>query len=201
VQPKILYDDQIFTGQRYGGISRYFSELIKHSQGLFDYELAGIYSDNEHVREFNVFKPFPIKAPFKGKKRLMSILQIRNKPDSIEKIKKGNFDVFHPTCYETYFMEHLKGKPYVLTVHDMIAELYFSKDPETAANGKREIITKANHIIAISECTKNDVLRFYPDVSERISVVYHGTSLPINNCLVAPPPPNYHKLYFVCGWA
>ena len=36
-------------------------------------------------------------------------------------------------------------------------------------------IFESDHIIAISNSTKNDILKFYPEVPEsKISVVYHG---------------------------
>ena len=41
-----------------------------------------------------------------------------------EELDKGDFDVFHPTYYSDYFLSHLNGKPFVLTIHDMIPELY-----------------------------------------------------------------------------
>ena len=38
-------------------------------------------------------------------------------------IKNLQYDIFHPTYYDNYFLAHLK-KPLVLTVHDMIHEKY-----------------------------------------------------------------------------
>jgi hypothetical protein len=53
---KILYDHQIFTWQKFGGISRYFYELMNHSKGLFDYEVSGIYSwKNWKEENYNCF--------------------------------------------------------------------------------------------------------------------------------------------------
>jgi len=37
---------------------------------------------------------------------------------------KNSFDIFHPTYYDPYFLNYLKGKPFVLTIYDMIHELF-----------------------------------------------------------------------------
>jgi glycosyltransferase involved in cell wall biosynthesis len=66
----------------------------------------------------------------------------------------------------------------VLTVHDMIHELYkeyFVGDKETIIYKKR-LILASNHIIAVSENTKNDLIKIFPEVRNKISVIYHGSS-------------------------
>jgi len=102
---KIFYDSQIFLAQKFGGISRYFCELMKHSQGLFDYSVGGIFSDNHYACELGFHKPFIVKRKFKGKRRLLKLL---NKKDSIKKLK-DNCDVIHQIeeiiesgCYSLY---------------------------------------------------------------------------------------------------
>jgi len=166
----ILYDYQAFFMQKFGGISRYFCELMKHSHGLFDYSVSGIFSDNYYASELGFHKPFPVKRNFKGKWRLQKLL---NKRDSIRKLK-GNYDVIHPTYYDTY-LTHKTDKPIVITVHDMIHELFpagFSDYPN-----KKELLERSAKIIAISQNTKNDILKFFPQIpEEKISVIYHGTS-------------------------
>jgi hypothetical protein len=84
---KILYDHQIFSGQKFGGISRYFYELIKNRDGLFDYEVSGIFSGNAYIKPMKIYRDFPVKYYFKGKQRIINIL---NKINSIKKIKIRN---------------------------------------------------------------------------------------------------------------
>jgi len=102
-----------------------------------------------------------------------------NTCDSIIKCLKGNYDIFHPTNYDPYFLK-INKKPFVITIHDMIHEKfpnYFANDQETA-RCKKELAYKCNHIIAVSENTKKDILYFYKDIKpEKISVIYHGNSL------------------------
>jgi len=167
---KILYDGQVFSWQKFGGISRYFCELMKHSQGLFDYSVGGIFSDNNYACELGFYKPFPIKKNFKGKYRLLKWL---SKKDSLKKLK-DNCDVIHPTYYDPYLICKT-NKPIVITVHDMIHELFpagFTDYPN-----KKELLERSAKIIAISQNTKNDILKFFPQIpEEKVSVIYHGTS-------------------------
>jgi glycosyltransferase involved in cell wall biosynthesis len=172
---KILYDHQIFSWQKFGGISRYFYELIKHSEGLFDYEVSGVFSENEYIKPLRVYREFPVKCSFKGKQRIINYV---NRMDSLRKIKKGNHGVLHPTYYDPYGL-YKKTKPLVITVHDMIYELfpdYFYNDAMTVKH-KKNMIFNADKVIAISENTKRDILKLYPEIdSEKIAVIYHGLS-------------------------
>lgn len=171
---KIFYDYQAFYMQKFGGISRYFYELIKNSQGLYDYSFPRSFSDNIYMNELQGKRTFPIKADFKGKTRIINCL---NQAESKKIIRKGEFEIFHPTYYGNYFLNSLNGKKFVLTIHDMIHEIFpenFSKKDRTREL-KKELAFKAERIIAISESTKNDIIKFYPDLHpEKIDVVYHG---------------------------
>jgi glycosyltransferase involved in cell wall biosynthesis len=187
---KILYDHQIFEDQIFGGISRYFSELIKFNP-MADLSLK--YSENIYFQQkcFKKLKIFPL-APdydnfifpfnFKGKGRLYryynKIFPRNNQIISIKKINKSNFDLFHPTYYNPYFLEYLKGKPFILTVFDMIHELFpqYYHDDNVTVLKKQCLISQANIILAISENTKKDLLRFFPDLEEKIKVIYLGVS-------------------------
>jgi glycosyltransferase involved in cell wall biosynthesis len=167
---KIFYDNQVFLMQKFGGISRYFCELMKHSNGLFDYSVGGIFSNNYYACELGFHKPFFVKRNFKGKGRLLRWL---NKRNSIKKLK-GNCDVVHPTYYDDYLTRKI-DKPLVVTVYDMIHELFPAGF--TGYPNKKKLLKHSTQIIAISQNTKNDILKFHPQIpEEKISVIYLGTS-------------------------
>jgi len=184
---KILYDHQAFELQKIGGISRYFSELIKCNPVA---EFSVKYSDNIYLTLSNDFEKYNIIPKkeyydnfithynFKGKGRLFRYYNnvLRKSPQalSIKYLKKSNFDVFHPTYYEPYFLNYLKGKPFVLTVYDMIHEFY--NDNKKTVMNKKRLILASNHIIAISENTKNDIIKYFPVAKNKITVVYLGSS-------------------------
>lgn len=180
---KILFDHQIFTSQRYGGISRYFFELITElgiTKNIYT-AIPLLISNNHYISDSRSFKhkKFFINREFKGKQRLMSLV---NKLNMIYKIRNQNFDIFHPTYYDPYFLKHINNVPYVLTVHDMIHEKFsdmFTSSDTTSTN-KRLLVEKATKIIAISESTKKDILEVYGIDESKIEVVYLGNSLLYN---------------------
>lgn len=199
---KILYDHQIFEHQRIGGVSRYFTEIIRNLPDTVHPEVSVQYSFNEYLKNLDIpfvwknqllsYYSFLPSIEFKGKKRLFSFLQKRNPakyPDylainrqkSIEAIKGGNFDIFHPTFFEDYYLDYLNRKPYVLTVHDMIIELYpeFINSP-LFIQRKKKLVDNAAHIIAVSENTKRDIINVFGTPEEKISVIYHASSLADN---------------------
>ena len=57
---KILYDTQIFTMQRFGGISNYFANIIKQLQKTQTIIFKGIDGYNEYIGDITN-KSFPIK--------------------------------------------------------------------------------------------------------------------------------------------
>lgn len=180
---KILYDHQIFTFQKSGGISRYFCELYSHllTMDTIHPEISLVYSENSHYQElFHQKNLFPdVKTLGKylnfGKKKIVNTV---NKFNSENQISHGNFDILHPTYYDPYFLKYIKTKPYVLTVYDMIHELFpgfFTGD--NTARRKKRVIECATKIIAISENTKDDIIEFYDIDPQIIEVIHLGTLL------------------------
>lgn len=169
---KILYDSQCFDMQKFGGVSRYFYKLAKYNGGLFDYEISGKFGDNIYLPEISEKKPFPLTVNFKGKGRLIRKV---NEFFDERAINKMDYDLFHSTYYS--LPKYKKEKPLVITVHDFIHEIFpsdFSARDNTASL-KKNAMEKASRIIAISECTKNDLLRFYPEINpDKIDVVLHA---------------------------
>lgn len=198
---KILFDPQAFLMQTHGGVSRCFAELYRHQSGGCQIDISLLESNNAYLKELGVGRPIgynythfilPFHWPYKGKMfTAYNMLRGRgrdyhwnpyeyNKAETIKQLKKGNFDVFHPTFFDDYFLPYLKGKPFVLTIHDMIPELYpqyFARD-DFQIEKKKILAPKASAIIAVSETTKNDVVRLLNVSEEKVHVVYHGVSFP-----------------------
>lgn len=169
---KVLYDSQAFSIQKFGGISRYIYKLCERGKGLFDFSVSGMYSENIYAPMLSRMKPFPIKMSFKGKSRLIKVF---NDFSDSKAIKAFDYDIYHPTYYCVPCFP--KKKPVVVTAHDFIHEIYsdsFSLRDNTVAC-KKISLESADRIIAISERTKEDLLKFYPKVSEeKIDVVHHA---------------------------
>ena len=179
---KILFDHQIFTSQIYGGISRYFFELMKNfrNNDEVECELSLRYSNNYYLKELDnlPYKTFFKRHSFKGKYRLLNII---NKKISEKYISKGDYDLFHPTYYDPYFLDFLNGKPFVLTILDMIHEIFPEIFPlkDKTSERKKLLAQKAAKIIAISENTKRDIIKFLGIGENKIEVIYLGNSLKI----------------------
>ncbi len=179
---KILYDHQIFTQQQYGGISRYFYELIKRFDRIENNcNVATLYSNNAYYnKEVNQkLKSFFPNNNFRGKCRIVKKI---NQEVSNLKIGKGDFDVFHPTYYDPYFINRLKGKPFVVSFYDMIHEKFSNQYEDLKLDtkifdNKKRLLEHSSKIIAISETTKKDIIELFDVDSSKIEVVYLGNSL------------------------
>lgn len=183
----LLFNHEIFFNQKYGGISRYQAELIK---GLPDYPDVEVeqciwYNLNYHLyrKRFQTFDNFVFKLDKFAKGRLLDPIKLLNQIDLNRRLRKGQFDYYIPTYFDTGFLKHIGQKPYVLTVYDMIHEIFpqhFPRDKSTVPN-KKELLLKAKKIIAISQSTKNDILKLYPQIHPNtIDVVYLSHSMDRN---------------------
>lgn len=199
---KILLDPQIFDQQSYGGISRYYTEVFSILTGKKGVEVVlPIYSsDNAYVKNTGLLVEnkalnflYKILAFFK-----ISTRSLRRK--NSEKLLNQSFlandyDVFVPTYYHPYFLEKINDKPYVLTVYDMIHELlpqYFVDDSFKVVERKLQLLEKATKIIAVSNNTKKDIIKIYPQVDpDKIVVIYHGSSIKIDSIVKINLPDNY----------
>jgi glycosyltransferase involved in cell wall biosynthesis len=178
---KILYDHQILGGQIYGGISRYYFELMDQYYRMQNpqFELSLVYSKTQCLnlaagkRKDYFFKKPGFRFRFTDKSTV-------NRVTSEKKIAARGFDIFHPTYYDPYFVEYLDGSPFVLTVYDMIHERYagqYSSRDKTAEH-KKYLLPKADRIIAISENTKKDILYYYPEIQEsKITMTHLASSI------------------------
>lgn len=183
---KILYDHQAFSMQKYGGISRYFYEIIKYNKkkdvDTVDVTTPLLFSDNYYISDRKVvdYRGFFSQRKLKGRYKLNLIF---NKFESIKLLKRQDFDIFHPTYYDPYFLKYIRNKPFILTVYDMIHERFsgmFSVNDKTSEY-KKLLCNKATKIIAISQSTKKDLIEIFNIKESKIEVVYLGNSLTLDN--------------------
>ena len=177
---KVLYDHQCFVQQQYGGVSRYHYQLIYELNKLqgVKAKLSLNYSNNFYITEdksFEVKKFFP-NNNFYFKR---TILDYINRLSTIPDLKKGDYDIFHPTYYNPYFLNHLNNKPFVLTIYDSIHEKYpeIINAIDKTLMHKKLLLSNADLIIAISESTKNDIIQLYNIPPEKIEVTYLAASI------------------------
>ncbi|RFZ92148.1 glycosyltransferase family 1 protein [Mucilaginibacter conchicola] len=170
---KIQFDHQAFSMQRYGGISRYFANIQKHldNDGDFEYDRGLLFTNNHYLKDEKLPVPEWLWRALVKDRKVFKY----NRSYSKYCIKNHRYDLFHPTYYNPYFLRFLK-KPFVLTVHDFIHELfpeYFLASDHTVHH-KAQLINKADHIIAISQSTLNDLQTIYNVPDDKVTLVYHG---------------------------
>jgi len=176
---KIFFDHQKFSVQRYGGISRYFANLVQDIKNRkeFEYQIGCLYSPNHYIKDEpqllnNRFGKFLLNSRYGSKAYKI------NQAYCKYLIGKGGYDILHPTYYDPYFIGRNK-KPLVITVHDMTHERlpeYFWAEDQLTRN-KRLNIEVADKIIAISETTRLDLINYSKVDPSRIEVIYHGIDL------------------------
>jgi glycosyltransferase involved in cell wall biosynthesis len=190
----IVYDHQIFTVQKYGGVSRYICEVasrISTFNGQNVKIIAGL-NINSYLNQYNkkIVKGYSI--PILQTATISSFLfDSINSKYLISWLKKNSVDVLHHTHYYN-FNRRITDKNYktVLTVHDMIYEKFQDTAPNIypyLAKEKLESVERADHIICVSENTKKDLIEILKVDEKKVSTIYHGCSFQENKLIIQKP--------------
>lgn len=172
---RVAFDHQIFVMQPYGGISRYITKI---AQSLLDMNqqvrvFAPLHVNNylSLLSEEIVYGKHVNRFPPKTIRLFLAYNQFLVR----SKIVKWKPDVAHETYYSR-FGSAAKICPTVITVYDMIHELFSDEMPLTDSTPalKRIAVDRADAIICISENTKQDLMRLYGTPASKISVVHLG---------------------------
>lgn len=178
---RILFDHQIFLSQPFGGVSRYFSELQKRFS--FDEhchaDLSALCVMNEYVNA--PMSPLWLRHGLQKNGSARKASAYLNRLYSLVRVGTGAFDILHPTYYHPYFLKALGKKPFVLTVYDMTHEIFpqHFAPHDLTSSWKKMLVEKADRVIAISQSTKNDLVRFFHVDPERIEVTHLGGDMPV----------------------
>lgn len=184
---RILYDYQVFIYQRWGGVSRYFSEIIKRLPPDCIPTVGLKVSSNIHATAFaGVTKPrgfFSDENPLTDcikKNRVYDKLRIAwlrsvNRRYFQSILEQKNFDLLHITLdFEDGWLPHLGDKPFIYTVHDLIPERYWQSP--AYFQRRRNLAQRAARIIAVSENTKRDCIKYWGVPEDKIDVICHAPS-------------------------
>ena len=175
---KVVYDSQIFSVQKYGGVSRYFCEIASRISKQSDVQVsitAPLYI-NTYLQSVPQDIVFGFKSPYARRFRILS--GVTNKFISGAMLYLKRPDIIH----ETYFSLCRSGPrntKRVITIHDMIHEKFPKSFPSTDKTSKYKALAakRADHIICVSESTKKDAVEILGLPPEKISVIYHGFDL------------------------
>jgi len=170
---RVAFDHQIFVMQPYGGISRYITKI---AQSLSDMNqqvmvFAPLYINNylSSLSREMIYGKHVNRFPPKTSRLFLAYNQFLVR----SKILKWKPNVVHET-YFTRFSSAPKFCPTVVTVYDMIHELFPDEMPVTDNTPalKRISVDRADAVICISENTKKDLMRLYGTPANKISVVH-----------------------------
>lgn len=179
---RIYFDGIIYSWQKNGGgISRYFSEIIKKCSGVKEIHATLLLSKPFYEVSFKNISIQKIGCyPFLNEKGFLYIKKIFfyiNRFFINKYFKNINEGIFHSTYYTTY--SNLKI-PQVVTVYDMTHEkfphLFNSLGAKRFIKNKKKSIEKADAIICISEATKKSLIKFCKVDERKISVIHLGIS-------------------------
>lgn len=143
-----------------------------------DFDLALQFSNNEYINgaSFSKHRGFTNFLDFVTTNKVVSLV---NRFNSLRYIRLGDFDIFHPTYYHKYFLNHIGNKPFVLTFHDTTNEKFHEQFPSLGGDMyelKQLLLERATRVIAVSEYTKQEMLHYFDVDEHKVDVIYHGTA-------------------------
>lgn len=177
---RICYDYQIFSWQKYGGISRYFVEIasrIHQYPGTDVHIVAPLYRSEFLAANAGAIPVLGAHCvgDFRGATRIM-----RRLDSAFSRLLSTAYrpEIVH----ETYYSRNRTSPPpakTVVTVYDTIEELfpeYFPMSKRTIEI-RKSVYRRVDHVICISENTRTDLIKMYGIDPEKISVVHLASSL------------------------
>ena len=167
---RILYDYQAFN-QRFGGISRYYSEIIKVLRNSNTIDISCLFSENIYLKSTLGKKVSSLsRYDFRGKSFL-------NKEYTKHLLRTNHYDIFHATGDTEFYYKDIKTPPCVLTFHDLIAEYYYQEIPAWREwlSIRKDVLRRADRITCVSKFTRDTMLEYYPFIDPaKTDVIYHG---------------------------
>lgn len=169
--------------------------IVRNGTGLGSYArtLVNALSENEHL-QLNLY------APDEGRDDLRQQIVNREKvkfvyPEGlhfrfqrdlwrtkgvVKQLKEDGVQLYHGLSGELPAGLKAAGIPGVVTIHDLIflrhPEYYHCWDVEIYRRKFKSTLKEASRIIAISECTKRDILYYGDFPEDKIDVIYQGCS-------------------------
>ena len=169
--PFVIYGPEIWSLQNEGGISRYFQKLIG---GL---SINGV--QGKILTQSNTNSRFKeINAPNFEVKQLTTGPKVSREINALLKLAR-NGSILHPTYYSKNLESINTNTPIVVTVFDMISELYPQKKPRfrNVVDVKKLSVENSDLVLSISERTKRDLIELYGVSEDKIVVTYLGSNL------------------------
>ncbi|MEL6536997.1 MAG: glycosyltransferase family 1 protein [Bacteroidota bacterium] len=172
---KIGYDAKKLFGN-HAGLGNYSRTLVENMHALYLNTPITLYttklSQGPATQHFETAKDITTHAYTKWDKALWRSRGI------IKQLKRDGIDLYHGLSHEVPFGIHRSGIKSVVTMHDLVYQIYpqdYGQVDRWIFDAKfRYACQHADQIIAISESTKQDLIKYLDADPERISVVYQA---------------------------
>jgi glycosyltransferase involved in cell wall biosynthesis len=199
----VSYDREIFLLQKYGGVSKYFSNLISKfsSDSSFGINARITFdrTDNYHLKKvISTLKPQrKFLQANSGWSTLATLGPIREYSSywAGGERPEGSSDIFHATYYRPTKNEIKLGKKLVVSVHDFIPEKLGWHGVRNPHIGKERLVRESDLVICVSQATANDLVKFYGLSPTKMRVIHHGVDL--IDTAVAKSVPNRPSVLYV----
>ena len=167
---------QNFTGL--GNYSRYIADILCHFCPENEYVLYAPQKRNNKRLDILTEKypqlhlSYPAASFWRKFSSLWRIFGITHQ------LEKENASLFHGLSNELPLNIHKSDIKSVVTIHDLIflryPQYYHFIDRKIYTYKFRKACENADKIIAISECTKRDIIQYFHIPTDKIEVVYQG---------------------------
>lgn len=193
---RILYDHQMFTIQKFGGISRIFIELMRelsqYSECTIDW-YRGWHKDGYDLGDFRSRLGRYWSFPGGNQPQLNQVgWKLFNLTAPVV------YDLYHPTYYDTSLLSSVKHRKLVITVHDLILEkfLFDLERFQPQIQAKKELVAQADLIFVNSLSTQQDLIEMLGVNQDKIVLTPWASR--IKEIIPAPLPQlNQGKPYFL----
>lgn len=160
---ELLLDNIIFSLQKAGGISVVWKEHLKRLSG---YNCKFIEYNNAKDNVFRQELDIPVSQ----------IIQLSSAYLPIKRYLNPTVDCSEDVLFHSSYYRIVKGARNVTTVHDFTYEYYVRGIKQKIHSWqKKQAILYSDKIICVSQNTRDDLLRFLPEVNpDKLEVVYNG---------------------------
>ncbi|RJP24576.1 MAG: glycosyltransferase family 1 protein [Candidatus Abyssobacteria bacterium SURF_5] len=144
------------------GVAKYITRLIENLEALDD--------DNEYVVYYRLSR-WKRRANFYRPRKRTTKVKFFQEPF----FRGRGIDVFHGLDAR---LPEIRGPKLIVTIHDLFSLVSDEFADERFRKKKiaryRDIAERADGIICVSESTRQDFIRFFPEAEPKTHVVYHG---------------------------
>jgi glycosyltransferase involved in cell wall biosynthesis len=203
----VAFDREAFLMQTSGGVSRYFSNLIREFAGNPQFSTDPVLlfrtTVNRHLADLTIdgvrTLPF-VEVPAAAVKAARHQPSTRFRELTLSALggssARGVYDIVHVTHFQPRERDAQSGARLAVTVHDMIPELrpsdWHGRNPH---NGKKELVLSADLVFCVSDTTADSLNELYGRIPGRVVTAPHGVNHAIFRPQSSPLPSQLSRPY------